>query len=249
MSYDDATLRDKIARLDAGMQRSADWLRANLPFHSNSYASPNDDGVIDSGQYMILAYAFQKAAMPNAAFEMLSTVADMAGPHGFGCLAPATVKNGGFIPYAPSWHAFTLVQFGRVDLARKVIKHVLPYQARGAYGGFFDGPKQRDLGDGVLCFDCSCAAIIGCIFAGELEAAYRGGAYLLRLDELSSADVRVWTMRPDGRPVFSQADPAYALHSAKPVADAWAATPPHIFLAAVIFSYRLGHIADNISCL
>ena len=215
-SLDAATIADKVARLDAAIDKSASWLRQNLPFHAGSYKSPCDDGIIDSGQYMLLPYAYEKAGRPNAAFDALSHSIEMGGPDGFGCVAPATLAKGSFIPYAPSWHAFTLCHFGRPDVARKILRHVLPYQARGAYGGFFDGPRQRDMGDGVLCFDSSCAAIIACLFAGELEAAYRGGAYLLRLDDLSTEGERVWTIRPDGSAVRGKSDAAWALHSAAP---------------------------------
>jgi hypothetical protein len=211
---------DRITRLESGIQRGAEWLRTNLPFTAGkSYTSgkPGDNGPIHSGCYMLTAYAYQKAGFADEAFDMLSYVADeIAGTDGEGCVSQATVEAGSFIPYAPAWHTFTLARLGRPDLARKVIRHVVAWQHRGEYGGFFDGQRQRDLADGVFCFDGSSASICACLHAGELEAARRGGAYLLRLDELSTETTRLWTIRPDGSPVYSKDDPAFALHSATP---------------------------------
>jgi hypothetical protein len=211
---------ERIARLESGIQRGAAWLRKNLPFTEGiSYTSgmPGDNGPIHSGCYMLTAYAYQKAGLVNEAFDMLSYVADeIAGKDGEGCVSPATVQAGGFIPYAPAWHTFQLARLGRPDLAQKAIRHVVAWQHRGEFGGFFDGPRQRDLADGVFCFDGSSASICACLHAGELEAARRGGSYLLRLDELSTETTRLWTLRPDGTPVYSKDDPAFALHSAPP---------------------------------
>ena len=47
---------------------------------------------------------------------------EIAGDDGYGCVSPATVSAGWFIPYAPSWHAFTLARLGRADLARKAVR-------------------------------------------------------------------------------------------------------------------------------
>lgn len=207
-----------LVKLSAGILRTAKWLQAQLPQHKASWKAPHEKKLnIDSGQFMLLPMAYQAAGMPAAAHEaMMYTAQEFAKDDGAGCLSPKCLAAGGFIPYAPSWHSFTAVQMGRPDIAHKIMRHVLPYQGRGKYGGFFDGPAQLAAGKGVFCFDSSNAAIIACLWSGHLEAARHGGEYLLRLDELSKGDVWVWTMTESGAAVLSHDDPAYNTHSAKP---------------------------------
>jgi len=135
---------------------------------------------------------------------------------GSGMLPSACVQRGGFIPYSIAWHATTSVQLGRMDIAQKMMRHVLPYQGKGPYGGFFDGPKQAQSGNGVFCFDSSSAAIIACLWTGRLEEARRGGEYYLRLAALSDDTRWLWTLHSDGSAVWSKSDTAWKLNQAEP---------------------------------
>ena len=169
-----------VERLCEGSRRGAAWLRRNLPYvEGESYTSdlPGDGGPLHSGCFMVTALAYQKAGLPGEAALMAAHVADeLAGEDGRGLLAAPTLQKGGFIPYAPAWHALTLSRLGRPDSAQLALRRVLPWQATGRLGGFFDGPRQRDAGRGVFCFDSSCAAILACLQCGALAEAARGAS-------------------------------------------------------------------------
>ena len=111
---------------------------------------------------------------------------------------------------------------GRPDVAQKLIRRVRAFQGTGALGGFYGGRKEAAAGKGVFCFDTSGAAIHACLWTGELEAARRGGEYLLALARVSDGAGRwYWAIDSEGNAVDSLAHPSWALNQAPPAASGW----------------------------
>ena len=73
----------------------------------------------------------------------------------------------------------------------------------------------------MFCFDTSGAAIHACLWAGELEAARRGGAYLLALARASDARRWYWCLDSDGNAVDSFAHPSWRHNAAPPAETGW----------------------------
>ena len=71
-------------------------------------------------------------------------------------------------------------------------------------------------GKGVFCFDSSGAGIVACCLTAKLDEARRGGAFLLRLAELSTSSRWYWTMDSDGNAVESHGDPRFDGNTARP---------------------------------
>jgi len=125
-----------------------------------------------------------------------------------GAVPPISLETENVVIYAPSWSVRSAVQHARLDIAHLLMPYILSFQGEGAYGGFYGGRNGAKVGSGVYCFDSSTVAIQACLWTGELEAAKRGGAYLLRLAELQPAgsDRWYWMLDSDGELVTDPAD-------------------------------------------
>ena len=155
---------------------------------------------------------YQAAGMQTEAIKCLEfawqTFIKPQGPEG--AVPPISLETENMVIYAPSWSVRSAVQHARLDIAHLLMPYILSFQGEGAYGGFYGGRNGAKVGSGVYCFDSSTVAIQACLWTGELEAAKRGGAYLLRLAELQPAgsDRWYWMLDSDGELVTDPADHA-----------------------------------------
>lgn len=228
---DSLDVDNAVKKLENAIDKACQFLSRNLPQHEDTWLGSSPSGfVLSSNAYMILTQAYQAGGRPQDAAEIVGFYdSQYNSPHErrIDAADPSSVNFGLNSAYHPSFGAISMTQMGRPDLASKLMRQVLPYQGKGALGGFFGGSKEASSGTGVFCFDSSCAAIIACLWTGHVDAARRGGSYLLHLAKVSTADRWYWSIDTSGQPMNSLEHPSFSLNQCNPMQAGHKRFPMH----------------------
>eukprot|EP00746_Dinoflagellata_sp_MGD_P087317 gnl/MRDRNA2_/MRDRNA2_34646_c0_seq1.p1 gnl/MRDRNA2_/MRDRNA2_34646_c0~~gnl/MRDRNA2_/MRDRNA2_34646_c0_seq1.p1 ORF type:complete len:866 (+),score=148.25 gnl/MRDRNA2_/MRDRNA2_34646_c0_seq1:85-2598(+) len=224
-------VENALGKLEGAIDKACKFLSRNLPQHSDTWlGSSPSDFKLSSNAYMILTQAYQAGGRPKDAAEVVeffeksySSACDKK----VNATDPASVLSGQMRAYHPSFGAISMMQMGRPDLSSKLMRQVLPYQGQGALGGFFGGHQEASTGNGVFCFDSSCAATIACLWTGQVDAARRGGNYLLRLAAVSTDERWYWSINESGTPVSSLEHPSWNNNQFNPLQPGQRRFPMH----------------------
>ena len=191
----------RAERYDEAVQRGAGWIAAQQAVDGSH------KGATDVMGYYTCPLALQAAGRPLEALRCLSFVKKNFLTAEGEPILPSGME--GMAPYAPSWLARAAHQWGRVDISNTLMNFILKFQDKNT-GGFFATRAEQERGEGIIEFDTSTVAIMACIWTGRLEAAIRGGEYLLTLDRLQPApdDRYFFVVDSNGRLVTDPGDGA-----------------------------------------